>query len=149
MPIFAYIIFAIIALVIVVMGVISFMYHNVKKFREEAEDRYYRNLKRKEQKEKNPFGEDYFKSSNSKQNSRRQQGQYASRPNSKTSQTSQTNQTSQTQTGNTSNPREEEETTARKKTTTDSGVTILDERSEDKKIFTHDDGEYVEFEEVR
>ena len=41
----------------------------------------------------------------------------------------------------------QQETTARK-TKTDSGVTIIDDRSEDKKIFTHDDGEYVEFEEV-
>ena len=35
-----------------------------------------------------------------------------------------------------------------RRTTTSSGVTIIDEREADKKIFSHDDGEYVEFEEV-
>ena len=126
MPIFAYFIFGLIVLAIIVMAVVNFMYHNVKKLREAAEDRYYRNLKRKEQKEKNPFGEDYFKSSTKKQNNRRQQSQYSS---------------SQTRTS-------QEEDTARR-TTTDGGVTIIDDRGEDKqKIFTHDDGEYVEFEEV-
>ena len=58
MPIVAYIIFGLIAITIIVMVVINFMYHNVKKLREAAEERYYRNLKRKEQKEKNPFGND-------------------------------------------------------------------------------------------
>ena len=137
MPIFAYLIFGLIVLAIIVMAVINFMYHNVKKLREAAEDRYYRNQKRKEQKEKNPFGEDYFKSSNSKQqNYRRQQGQYAS--------TGKTNPTSESKSYKT----DEEDTTARK-TTTDDGVTIIDDRGQqDKKIFTHDDGEYVEFEEV-
>ena len=66
MPIFAYFIFGLIAFTILVMVVINFMYHNVKKLREAAEDRYYRNQKRKEQKEKNPFGEDYFKSAGNK-----------------------------------------------------------------------------------
>ena len=123
---FGIIIFGLILLAIIVMVVINFMYRNVRKLREEAEDRYYRNLKRKEQKEKNPFGEDYFKSSTKKQNNRRQQSQYSS---------------SQTRTS-------QEETTARR-TTTDGGVTIIDDRGEDKqKIFNHDDGEYVEFEEV-
>ena len=124
---FAIIIFGLILLAIIVMIVINFMYKNVRKLREEAEDRYYRSMKRKEQKEKNPFGEDYFKSSTKKQNNRRQQSQYSS---------------DQTRTS-------QEETTARR-TTTDDGVTIIDDRGEDKqKIFTHDDGEYVEFEEVR
>ena len=50
---FAIIIFGLILLAIIVMIVINFMYHNIKKLREEVEDRYYRNLKRKEQKEKN------------------------------------------------------------------------------------------------
>lgn len=127
MPIFAYIIFGLIILTIIVMIIINFMYKNIKKLREDAEDRYYRNQKIKEQKEKNPFGEDYFKSSTKKQNNRRQQSQYSS---------------DQTRTS-------QEETTARRMTT-DDGVTIIDDRGEDKqKIFTHDDGEYVEFEEVR
>ena len=139
MPIFAYIIFGLIILTIVVMIIINFMYKNIKKLREDAEDRYYRNQKIKEQKEKNPFGEDYFKSSNKKQqNNYRQQGQYSAKEaNAKTSYANNTQ-------GQTSR---QQETTARK-TKTDSGVTIIDDRSEDKKIFTHDDGEYVEFEEV-
>ena len=123
---FGIIIFGLILLAIIVMVVINFMYKNIRRLREEAEERYYRNLKHKEQKEKNPFGEDYFKSSTKKQNNRGQQSQYS------------TNQTGNSQ----------ERTTARRMTT-DDGVTIIDDRGEDKqKIFTHDDGEYVEFEEV-
>ena len=129
MPIFAYIIFGLIAITVIVMLVINFMYHNVKKWREAAEERYYRNLKRKEQKEKNPFGDDYFKSSK-KQHTKHAQWQY-------TSKAGQTQQTSQ-----------KEDTTARKTTTSD-GVTIIDDRNEEKKkIFDNSDGEYVEFEEV-
>ena len=75
---FAIVIFGLIGITIIVMIVINFMYHNIKKLREEVEDRYYRNLKRKEQKEKNPFGDDYFKSSNKKQSARAQR-QYAQR----------------------------------------------------------------------
>ena len=52
---FAIVIFGLIGITIIVMIVINFMYHNIKKLREEVEDRYYRNLKRKEQKEKNPL----------------------------------------------------------------------------------------------
>ena len=49
----------------------------------------------------------------------------------------------------TEEPKAEKQTTTRK-TTTDSGVTIIDDREteEKKKIFNHNDGEYVEFEEV-
>ena len=40
--------------------------------------------------------------------------------------------------------------TTTRRTTTDSGVTIIDgrETEEKRKIFDHDDGEYVEFEEI-
>ena len=41
----------------------------------------------------------------------------------------------------------EKKDTARK-TTTSSGVTIIDDRDQERKIFDHSDGEYVEFEEV-
>ena len=43
-----------------------------------------------------------------------------------------------------------EKKTTTRKTTTDSGVTIIDDREteEKKKIFDHNDGEYVEFEEI-
>ena len=75
MPIFAYIIFGLIVVTILVMVIINFMYKNVRKLREAAEERYYWNQKRKEQKEKNPFGEDYFKSSNNKQQNRYQKQQ--------------------------------------------------------------------------
>ena len=135
MPIFAYILFGLIAITIVIMIVINLMYRNVKKIREAAEDYMYRKEKEREQKEKNPFGEDYFKSSNAKkQNNHRQaQGQYATR--------------NARNTRNSGTASQKEETTARRTTTSD-GVTIIDDRSKEKKIFTHDDGEYVEFEEV-
>ena len=107
------IIFGLIAIAIIVMLVINFTYRSVKKLRQEVEDNYYRNQKQKEQKEKNPFGDDYFKS--------RQQEQ--------------------------SKQEAEKKGTARK-TTTSSGVTIIDDRDQERKIFDHSDGEYVEFEEV-
>ena len=44
--------------------------------------------------------------------------------------------------------KQKEKQTTTRRTTTDSGVTIIDDRETDKKIFDHDDGEYVEFEEV-
>lgn len=142
--IFAILIFGLIAVTVIVMIVINFMYHNVKKFREQAEERYYRNLKRKEQKEKNPFGDDYFKSSRKAQNGHSQQ-QYASQAGN-AKRTGQTDK-STNQTGNAQTSRQEE-TTARRTTTSD-GVTIIDDRAEDKKkIFDNADGEYVEFEEV-
>ena len=147
MPIVAYIIFGLIAITVVVMIVINFMYHNVKKLREEAEDRYYRNLKRKEQKEKNPFGDDYFKSSRKPQGKHAQQ-QYATQPGKKTTQTSGTADHATNQTGKSQEPPKKEETTTRRTTTSD-GVTIIDDRNEEKKkIFDNADGEYVEFEEV-
>lgn len=114
------IIFGLIALAIIILVVINFSYKSFRQLRKAAEDQWELNQKRKEQKEKNPFGDDYFKSSDSSSH--------------QTHQTHQTHQQSQ-------------KTTTRK-TTTSSGVTIIDEREADKKIFNHDDGEYVEFEEV-
>lgn len=145
MPIVAYIIFGLIAITVIVMLVINFMYHNVKKWREAAEERYYRNLKRKEQKEKNPFGDDYFKSSKKQQTKYAQQQYTQSARKTSNAQTAGNAQTA----SNTAQakPSTEEETTARKTTTSD-GVTIIDDRTEEKKIFDHGDGEYVEFEEV-
>ena len=126
MPIFAYLLFGLIAITIIVMIVINFMYHNIKKLREDVEERYYRNLKRKEQKEKNPFGEDYFKSSRDSKNN--------------------SNKNNKSKGANQANPSQEETTT--RKTTTSDGVTIIDDRNKEKKIFDSGDGEYVEFEEV-
>jgi biopolymer transport protein ExbB/TolQ len=114
------IIFGLIALAIIILVVINFSYKSFRQLRKAAEDQWELNQKRKEQKEKNPFGDDYFKSSDS--------GSH---------QTHQTHQAHQ----------QSEKKTARR-TTTSSGVTIIDEREADKKIFNHDDGEYVEFEEV-
>lgn len=116
------IIFGLIALAIIILVVINFSYKSLRQFRRTVEDQYELHQKRKEQKEKNPFGDDYFKSSDS--------GSH------------QTHQAHKTQA-----TRQSDKTTARR-TTTSSGVTIIDEREADKKIFNHDDGEYVEFEEV-
>ena len=114
------IIFGLIALAIIILVVINFSYKGFRQMRKAAQDQWELNQKRKEQKEKNPFGDDYFKSSDSG-----------------SQQTHKTHQTHQ----------QSQKTTTRK-TTTSSGVTIIDEREADKKIFNHDDGEYVEFEEV-
>lgn len=119
------IVFGLIAIAIIVMLVINFMYRNVKRLREDAEDFLYRRGKRNEQKERNPFGEDYFKSSRKPgQQGGRHTGGYYSSADCST-----------------------EQKTARR-TTTSGGVTIIDERHEDKKIFDKGDDEYVEFEEV-
>ena len=110
------IIFGLIALAIIILVVINFTYKGVRQMRKAVEDQFELHQKRKEQKEKNPFCDDYFKSADSGSQ----------------------HQSYQTHT---------KKTTTRK-TTTSSGVTIIDEREADKKIFNHDDGEYVEFEEV-
>ena len=119
------IIFGLIALAIIILVIINFTYKGVRQMRKAVEDQFELNQKRKEQKEKNPFGDDYFKSSDGQQPKFHQQRQ-------------QGGQQTRQQAG---------KTTARR-TTTSSGVTIIDEREADKKIFNHDDGEYVEFEEV-
>ena len=113
------IIFGLIALAIIILVVINFSYKSLRQLRKAAEDQFELNQKRKEQKEKNPFGDDYFKSADT--------GSH------KDYRTQQTQQSQKTTT---------------RKTTTSGGVTIIDDREPDKKIFTHDDGEYVEFEEV-
>ena len=73
------IIFGLIAIAIIVMLVINFTYRGVRKLRQEVEDNYYRNQKQKEQKEKNPFGDDYFKGSKSGRPKSRTQAQYEQR----------------------------------------------------------------------
>lgn len=115
------IIFGLIALAIIILIVINFTYKGVRQMRKAAQDQWELNQKRKEQKEKNPFGDDYFKSADGPRTSQK------------------TNQTRYSQ--------QSEKTTTRKATTS-GGVTIIDEREAGKKIFSHDDGEYVEFEEV-
>ena len=116
------IVFGLIAVAIIVMVVINFMYRNVKRMREDAEDFLYHREKRREQKDRNPFGDDYFKSS-------RKPG-------------------AQGACGGRSASGSAEQKTARR-TTTSGGVTIIDHRQEEeKKIFDKADDEYVEFEEV-
>ena len=138
------IIFGLIAIAIIVMLVINFTYRSVKKIRQEMEDNYYRNQKLKEQKEKKPFDDDYFKNSKGRRRQSRTEAQYEQREQPKRDKNPfgddyfKSKQQEQPQ---------EKKDTARK-TTTSSGVTIIDDRESDKKIFTKDDGEYVEFEEV-
>ena len=138
------IIFGLIAIAIIVMVVINFTYRGVKKIRQDMEDNYYRNQKLKEQKEKKPFDDDYFKNSKGRRRQSRTEAQYEQREQPKRDKNPfgddyfKSKQQEQPQ---------EKKDTARK-TTTSSGVTIIDDRESDKKIFTKDDGEYVEFEEV-
>ena len=130
--IIAAIVFGLILIAVIVMIVIYLVYKGVRKIKQEAEDNYYRSQKRKEQKEKNPFGDDYFKSASSKK--QRAQSQYQPRQESFQEKVRQ------------EQPKED---TARS-TTTSSGVTIIDDRGSDekRKIFERSDDEYVEFEEV-
>ena len=130
--IIAAIVFGLILITAIIMIVIYLSYKGVRKIKQEAEENYYRNQKRKEQKEKNPFGEDYFKSASSKK--QQVKSQYQPR------QATYQEKVRQEQ------PKED---TARSKTTS-SGVTVIDDRSSDekRKIFDRSDGEYVEFEEV-
>ena len=136
--IIAVIIFGLIIIAIIVMIVINFTYKGVRKLKEEVEESYYRNQKIKEQKERNPFGEDYFKSASTPKKPKTK-----SDKNDKSDKQQQQQQQRQQQ-----QSRQQTEKTTTRKTTTSSGVTIIDEREADKKIFSHDDGEYVEFEEV-
>lgn len=130
--IIAAIVFGLILIAVIVMIVIYLAYKGVRKIKQEAEDNYYRSQKRKEQKEKNPFGDDYFKSASSKK--QRAQSQYQPRQEPFQEKVRQ------------EQPKED---TARN-TTTSSGVTIIDDRGSDekRKIFERSDDEYVEFEEV-
>ena len=130
--IIAAIVFGLILIAVIVMIVIYLAYKGVRKIKQEAEDNYYRSQKRKEQKEKNPFGDDYFKSASSKK--QRAQSQYQPRQEPFQEKVRQ------------EQPKED---TARS-TTTSGGVTIIDDRGSDekRKIFERSDDEYVEFEEV-
>ena len=72
------IVFGLIIIAIIVMLVINFTYRSIKKRREEMEDDHYHHLKEKEQKEKHPFGKDYFKSAAPKkqQTTKQNKGEY-------------------------------------------------------------------------
>ena len=143
------IIFGLIAIAIIVMLVINFTYRSVKKLRQEVEDNYYRNQKQKEQKERNPFSDDYFKGSKGGRPKSRTQAQYEEREQPKRDRNPFGDDYFKSRQQEQSKQEAEKKGTARK-TTTSSGVTIIDGRdTEDKrKIFDRSDGEYVEFEEV-
>ena len=128
------IVFGLIAIAIIVMIVINFTYRNVKKMRENAEDYLYRQSKRREQKDRNPFGDDYFKSS-------RKPGAQGAKSGAQGAKQRSCSRSS-------SSDSEQTEPKTARRTTTSGGVTIIDERQEDKKIFEKGDDEYVEFEEV-
>ena len=134
----AVVVFGLIILAIIVMLVINFSYKGIKKIKQEAEEKYYRNQRIKEQKEKNPFGEDYFKSatptkkSQPKKEKPRKEEPKKEQPKKEQPQ-----------------PQAEPDNTILREAD-GSTVTIINEREpEDKrKIFDNSDGEYVEFEEV-
>ena len=140
------IIFGLIAIAIIVMLVINFTYRGVKKLRQDMEDNYYRNQKQKEQKEKNPFGDDYFKGSKSGRPKSRTQAQYEHREQPKRENPFGDDYFKGKQQEQPKQQAEKKDTA--RKTTTSSGVTIIDDRDQERKIFDHSDGEYVEFEEV-
>ena len=140
------IIFGLIAIAIIVMLVINFTYRGVKKLRQDMEDNYYRNQKQKEQKEKNPFGDDYFKGSKSGRPKSRTQAQYEQREQPKRENPFGEDYFKGKQQEQPKQQAEKKDTA--RKTTTSSGVTIIDDRDQERKIFDHSDGEYVEFEEV-
>jgi hypothetical protein len=122
----AFLIFGLIFIVIIALAVLRFIYKGYRSVRDVQEEILNNGGKRfsrgeyiryqREQRDKNPFGNDYFKSANSSK----------------------------------SKEQKEDKQKTTRRTTTSSGVTIIDDREveEKKKIFDHDDGEYVEFEEV-
>ena len=140
------IIFGLIAISIIVLLVINFTYRSVKKLRQEMEDNYYRNQKQKEQKERNPFGGDYFKGSKGGRRQSRTQAQYEQREQPKRENPFGEDYFKGKQQEQPKQQAEKKDTA--RKTTTSSGVTIIDDRDQERKIFDHSDGEYVEFEEV-
>ena len=133
-------VFGLIGIAIVALIVLFLMNKGIRKWRERAEENYILQQKRKEQKEKNPFGDDYFKSSDPPKQQKKQKAKETK----KTAEAKENKDAREPRFY--TKPEEPKETTAH--TTTSSGVTIIDDRAEDKKIFEHGDGEYVEFEEV-
>ena len=141
------IVFGLIIIAIIVMVVINFTYRSVKKRREEMEDDHYQHLKQKEQKEKHPFGKDYFKSAAPKKQQPKAKPAYqSSEPKPKQQERPKPQEQARQQTAEQDFQKE----TARRTVTTDSNVTIIDDRQtgDKRKIFDDKDGEYVEFEEV-
>ena len=141
------IVFGLIVIAIIVMVIINFTYRSIKKRREDMEDDYYQHLKEKEQKEKHPFGKDYFKSAAPKKQQPKAKPAYqSSEPKPKQQERPKPQEQASQQTAEQDFQKE----TARRTVTTDSNVTIIDDRQtgDKRKIFDDKDGEYVEFEEV-
>jgi len=138
------IIFGFIALAVIILVIINFAYRGIRQMREAAEEKYFREQKKKEQKEKNPFGDDYFKSSDAEEGGARQQRQYDFQGRSGNGPRFYQQQQQQRQ------QQAWGKETARNTKAADSGVTIIDGRDteEKRKIFSRNEGEYVEFEEV-
>ena len=132
------IIFGLIAIAIIVMLVINFTYRGVRKLRQDVEDNYYRNQKQKEQKEKNPFGDDYFKGSKSGRPKSRTQAQYEQREQPKRENPFGDDYFKGKQQEQPKQQAEKKDTA--RKTTTSSGVTLIDDRDQERKIFDHSDG---------
>ena len=141
------VVFGLIIIAIIVMVIINFTYRSIKKRREDMEDDYYQHLKEKEQKEKHPFGKDYFKSAAPKKQQPKAKPAYqSSEPKPKQQERPKPQEQARQQTAEQDFQKE----TARRTVTTDSNVTIIDDRQtgDKRKIFDDKDGEYVEFEEV-
>ena len=126
------IVFIILFIAFIAAVVLYLMYKGIRNIRDVQEQFINNNEKRfsrteymryqNEQRDKNPFGKDYFKSSGSNKKEK-------------------TKSQSQAQ----------KETTTRRTVETGSGVTIIDGRADkkaDRKIFDDNEGEYVEFTEV-
>ena len=131
----AFIVFGLIALAVIAIIVINVMYHNLKRMRENVEDFIYRRGRsRYEAKERNPFGDDYFKSARTAK---------------RTTRTTYRDKDGNVHVETTYSDDSGKNKTTRRTTTTSGNVTIIDERPADKKIFEKGDDEYVEFEEVK
>ena len=130
----AFIVFGLIALAVIAIIVINVMYHNMKRMRENVEDFIYRRGRsRYEAKEKNPFGDDYFKSARTVKRTTRTT--YRDKDGNVHVETTYSDDSGKNKTT--------------RRTTTSGNVTIIDERPADRKIFEKGDDEYVEFEEVK
>lgn len=130
----AFIVFGLIALAVIAIIVINVMYHNMKRMRENVEDFFYRRGRsRYEAKEKNPFGDDYFKSARTVKRTTRTT--YRDKDGNVHVETTYSDDSGKNKTT--------------RRTTTSGNVTIIDERPADRKIFEKGDDEYVEFEEVK
>ena len=146
------VVFGLIVIAIIVMVIINFSYRSVKKMREQIEDVRYHQRKEKEHKEKHPFGKDYFKSAAPKkqQTARPATKPQEEKPKQQEKPKPQERPKPQDQPRQQTAEPDVQKETARRTVTTDSNVTIIDNRQtgDKRKIFDDKDGEYVEFEEV-